>query len=156
MRYWYFNSYESLASKNILSIFGWWFIRLSNTCIFPKPSTFSIPYEWSGICYQSGLCYFTIVSVNTLFVSFWNLCWDFNIVLLFSTPFLKYWKFISCLITHFLCAFSLLTNTSIICDIAMHLRPQGYKSFSIFLPNSCFISPITFLFLLIGSGQIHS
>ena len=50
--------YESLTCKNILSLSGWWFIRLSRAFVFPDPETptFSILYGWSVICRYCGLC----------------------------------------------------------------------------------------------------
>ena len=36
---WYFASYETLAYKWILSIAGWWLIRLNNELDFPNPES---------------------------------------------------------------------------------------------------------------------
>ena len=48
---WYFASFGSLAYKYILSISGWWFIRLNNESIFLDPETtiINILYGWLGI-----------------------------------------------------------------------------------------------------------
>ena len=57
---WYLASYESLAYKQVSSISGSWFIRLSNGFVFPDPEspTISIMYGWWGISDQFGLCSF--------------------------------------------------------------------------------------------------
>ena len=48
---WYFASFGSLAYKYILSISGWWFIRLNNESVFSDPETtiINILYGWLGI-----------------------------------------------------------------------------------------------------------
>ena len=48
MRYCYFDSHGSFAYKKILSMPGWWFIRLSNAIRFPDSEcpTISIQYKW--------------------------------------------------------------------------------------------------------------
>ena len=64
---WYFASYGSLGYKWILSIFGWWFIILSNAFVFPDPGAPVINnlFGWSGICGQFGLRFFIFFLVSS-------------------------------------------------------------------------------------------
>ena len=52
----YFALYGSLAYKQVLAVFGCWFIRLNNEFAFPDPELLIviILYGWSGICSQFG------------------------------------------------------------------------------------------------------
>ena len=52
---------------------GWWPIRLNNAFVFPNPDplVINIPYGWSGISGQFGLCSFMfslVLSSKLIFV----------------------------------------------------------------------------------------
>ena len=60
MKYWYFDSYGSLAYKYILSVSGCWLsIKFSNAFVFPdlEPPIINILYRWSGVYGQLRLCF---------------------------------------------------------------------------------------------------
>ena len=58
IKYWYFDSYGSLAYKYILSMSGWFSIKFNNKFVFLDPETpiINILYGWSGIYGQFLLC----------------------------------------------------------------------------------------------------
>ena len=58
IKYWYFDSYGSLAYKYILSMSGWFSIKLNNKFVFPdpEPPIINILYGWSEIYGQFLLC----------------------------------------------------------------------------------------------------
>ena len=69
---WYFVSYGSLAHKYILSISGWFLIKLNNGCVFPdpKPRMINILHGWSGIRCQFGLfCFMFFITSSKSIIS---------------------------------------------------------------------------------------
>ena len=99
---WYFVSYGSLAYKYILSISGYWFIRLN---VFPnsKPHIINILYGWLGISGQFGLCSFMFSFVTSLKVIFFFVLVYY--IVAFNHFFFTYW--IDCIL---LSSFELKSN----------------------------------------------
>ena len=66
----------------LLSILGWWFMKLCNNFIFAYPESpiINIIYGWSRICDQIGLCFFLFAPValskliifKKIFIYFFN------------------------------------------------------------------------------------
>ena len=59
----------SLEYRWVLSISGWWLIRLNNKLVIPgpEPPDIDILYGWSGICGQFGLCLLCF-EINRFFI----------------------------------------------------------------------------------------
>ena len=68
----------SFVCRCILSVSGWWHIKLSNAFVFPKPESIFCMDD-QKIWGQCGLCSFifscTIVEVNFFYMYYWKYCW---------------------------------------------------------------------------------
>ena len=78
-----FGSFKCLRTTSLrFLISGWWFIRLSNTFLFPEPEppTTSIPYGLSGIHGQCRLCFclFSDVTSTKLIIIFIFFAYSIN------------------------------------------------------------------------------
>ena len=84
---WYLSSYGSLAYKYILSISGWLFIKFSNAFVFPdpEPPITNIPYGWSGIYSQLGLCFLLFSLVHSSKFIVYNLHYHATLLYLWQS-----------------------------------------------------------------------
>ena len=93
-------------------------------------------------------------NIAQILISLLNLCLDINIVLFFCTTLFNL-EIILCSNNTLICALYFLVKRSIICEMAVHLRSQGYKLFHCSL-NSFFPKPILFLLFPIDTGLLAS
>ena len=95
------------------------------------------------------LCYIIVFSVKAKCTSLLNLCCDINIILLFYKQFDSFQTTKSPIYYLLLCSFSIFIATTTIYQIRKRFLSKS-NFVIIFVPNSFFINPISFLFSPFG------